>query len=122
MIPSNTLQFLYFCDFNKCLWAIFSQLSFKNLSGYIFWVRLLRPKIIKNGYKSPLIKACELKVWVKLPPDVFQNVKTVQQRKPNLNFIRVIKIHLLIKVLYRLIWCNLSRRYFLFYALNISLY
>ena len=25
------------------------------------------------------------------PPDVFQNVKTVQQRKPNLNFIRVIK-------------------------------
>ena len=50
MISSNTLQFQNFWDFNKCLQAIFTQLSF-----------------------------------------VFQNVKTVQQRKPNLNFIRVIK-------------------------------
>ena len=31
------------------------------------------------------------------------------------------KIHLLIKVLYRHIWFNLCRRYFLFHALNVSL-
>ena len=31
------------------------------------------------------------------------------------------KIHLLIKVLYRPIWFNLCRRYFLFHALNVSL-
>ena len=37
LIPSNTLQFQYFWDFNKCLEAIFSQLTF----GYIFWMRLL---------------------------------------------------------------------------------
>ena len=88
MIPSNTSQFQYFWDFNKCLWAIFSQLSFEN-SGY-FWLRFLWLKIIKNHYKLPL-KVCELKVWFKWPLDVFQNVKTVQQRKPNLNSIRVIK-------------------------------
>ena len=33
MIPSNTLQFQYFWDFNKFLQAIFSQLSFEN-----FWL------------------------------------------------------------------------------------
>ena len=73
LMSSNTLQFQYFWDFNKYLQVIFSQLTFPNKS-----------------YKSPL-KVCELKVWVKQPPDVFQNVKTVQQRKPNFNFIRVIK-------------------------------
>ena len=89
MIPSNTIQFQYFWDFNKCIRAIFSELSFKNL-WLLFWVRLFWLKIIKNCFKSPL-KVCELKVWVKQPPDVFQNVETFQQRKPNLNFIRVIK-------------------------------
>ena len=34
MIPSNTLQFQYFRDFNKCLRAIFSQLSFANFGLY----------------------------------------------------------------------------------------
>ena len=32
----NTVQFQYFWDFNKCLQAIFSQLSFQN-----FWLYLL---------------------------------------------------------------------------------
>ena len=36
MILSNTLQFQYFLDFNKCLRAIFSQLSIEN-----FWLYLL---------------------------------------------------------------------------------
>ena len=43
----NTLQFQYFWDFNKCLQAIFSQLSFEN-----FWLYLsgevADPKIIKD--------------------------------------------------------------------------
>ena len=36
MISSNTLQFQYFWDFNKCLQAVFSQSSFEN-----FWLHLL---------------------------------------------------------------------------------
>ena len=40
----NTLQFQYFWDFNKCLRAIFSQLSFENfwlyLSGEVAEARL----------------------------------------------------------------------------------
>ena len=86
-----------------------SEQSFPNevlkISGYIFWVRLQWLKIIKNYCKSPL-KVCELKVWVKYPPDVFQNVKTVHQRKPNLNFIRVIKNSSFKQsfVWFRLIW------------------
>ena len=90
MISSNTLQLQYFWDFNKYLQAIFSQLSFENFRLYLLGARLFWLKIIKNHFKSPL-KVCELKVWVKKPPDVFQNVKAVQQMKANLDFIRVIK-------------------------------
>ena len=50
MTSSNTLQFQYFGDFNKCLQAMKA--------------RLFSLKIIKSYYKSPL-KVCELKVWVK---------------------------------------------------------
>ena len=32
MTPTNTLQLQYVWDFNKCLQAIFSQLSFENFS------------------------------------------------------------------------------------------
>ena len=60
MIPSNTLQFQHFWDFNECLQAIFSQLSFENFWQYLFGARL-KLKIIKNYYMSPL-KVCELKV------------------------------------------------------------
>ena len=77
-----------------------------NLFPAKFW------KFLAILFKSPF-KVCNLKVWVKYPPDVFQNVKTVQQRKPNLNFIRVIKIHLLIKVLYMHIWFNPLQTIFL---------
>ena len=35
MIPSNTLQFQYFWDFNKCLREIFSQISFENFRLYL---------------------------------------------------------------------------------------
>ena len=31
----NTLQFQYFWDFNECLRAIFSQLSFENFGLYL---------------------------------------------------------------------------------------
>ena len=124
MISSNTFQFQYFWDFKKCPQAIFSQLSFENFWLYLLGARLFWLKIIKNyyvTYKSRL-GICELKVWVKYSPDVFQNVKAVSQRKPILNFIRVIKIHLFIKVLYGHIWFNLCRWYFLLHALNVSLY
>ena len=45
MIPSNTLQFQYFWDFNKCLRAIFSQLSFVN-----FWLDLLGEVVMTQNY------------------------------------------------------------------------
>ena len=106
-MSSNTLQFQYFWDFSKCHQAIFSQLTFENFWLYLLGARLFWLKIIKNYCKSPL-KVCELNVWVKRPPDVFQNLKTVQERKSNLNFIRVTKIHLLINIFYRLIWFNLA--------------
>ena len=54
MIPSNTLQFQYFWDFNKCLQAIFSQLSFENFWLYLLGARLFYLKIIKSYYKSPI--------------------------------------------------------------------
>ena len=54
------LQFQYF---NKCLLAIFAQLSWKYLAIYFGW-GLFWLQIIKIYYKSPL-KVCELKVWVK---------------------------------------------------------
>ena len=79
MIWSNTLQFEYFRDFNKCLQAIFFQLSFEKLWLYLLGARLFWIKIIKNYYQSP--------------PKVYQmySKKLRQFRKPNLNFIRVIK-------------------------------
>ena len=50
MRPSNTLQFQCFWDFNKCLGAIFSQLSFEN-----FWLYILgEVAMTQNYFKSPL--------------------------------------------------------------------
>ena len=60
MIPSNTLQFQHFWDFNKYLQAIFSQLSFENFWQYVLGATL-KFKIIKNYHMSPP-KVCELKV------------------------------------------------------------
>ena len=45
MISSNTLRFQYFWDFNKCLRAIFSQLSFEN-----FWLYLLGEVVMTQYY------------------------------------------------------------------------
>ena len=61
MTSSNNLSFQYFWNFNKCLQAIFSQLSFENFWLYLLDAILFSLKIIKNYYKSPL-KVCELKV------------------------------------------------------------
>ena len=44
-IPSNTLQFQYFWDFDKCLRAIFSQLNFEN-----FWLYLLGEAVMTQNY------------------------------------------------------------------------
>ena len=38
MRPSNTLQFQYFWDLNKCLQAIFSQLPFENFLLHLLGV------------------------------------------------------------------------------------
>ena len=35
MIPDNNLHFQYFCDFNKCLRAVFFQLNFENFWQYL---------------------------------------------------------------------------------------
>ena len=35
MIPSDTLQFQYFWDFNNCLQAFLSRLSFENFGLYL---------------------------------------------------------------------------------------
>ena len=44
----NTVQGQYFWDYNKCLQAIFSQLSFEN-----FWLYLLGEAVMtQNYYKS----------------------------------------------------------------------
>ena len=59
MISSITLQFQYFWDFNKCLQAIISQLSFEIFWLYLLGAGLFWLKIIKN-YKSPF------KVWIKV--------------------------------------------------------
>ena len=45
MIPSNTLQFQYSWDLNKCLRAIFSHLSFEN-----FWLYLLGEAAMTQNY------------------------------------------------------------------------
>ena len=42
--PSNTLILQYFGDFNKCLQAIFSQLSLKN-----FWLYLLAEVVMNQN-------------------------------------------------------------------------
>ena len=78
-------NFQYFWDFNKCPQAIFSKLSFENFWLYLLGARLFWLKIIENCCKS-FLKVCELNVWVKYAPDVFQNVNTVQKIKPNLQF------------------------------------
>ena len=52
----NTLQFQYFSDFNKCLKAIFFQLSFENswlhLLGEVAMTQTLL-KITQKYFKSP---------------------------------------------------------------------
>ena len=45
MIPSNTLKFQYIWDFNKCLRAIFSQLSFGNV-----WLYRLGEVVMTQNY------------------------------------------------------------------------
>ena len=45
MIPNINLQFQYFWDFNKCLRAIFSELSFEN-----FWQYLLGEVVMTQNY------------------------------------------------------------------------
>ena len=45
MTPSNTLQFQYIRDFNKCLRAIFSQLSFGD-----FWLYRLGEVVMTQNY------------------------------------------------------------------------
>ena len=45
IIPTNTLQFQYFWDFNKYLRAIFSQLSFENL-----WLYILAEVVMTQNY------------------------------------------------------------------------
>ena len=44
-IPSNTLQFQYFWDFNKRLRAMFYQLSFEN-----FWLYILGEVVMAQNY------------------------------------------------------------------------
>ena len=56
---NNTLRFQYLWDFNKCLQAIFSQLSFENFWLFLLVARLFWLKIIKNYDKSHL-EVCEL--------------------------------------------------------------
>ena len=49
IITSNTLQFQYFWDFNKCFRAIFSQLRFEN-----FWLYLLGEVVMIRNYQKLL--------------------------------------------------------------------
>ena len=66
-------------------------------------------KMTQNYYQSPL-KVNELKVWDKQPPDVFQNVKTVQQQGSLISILTgSSKICLLVRVL--CIWFNLCWRF-----------
>ena len=91
MISSNTLQCQYFWHFSKCLQVIFSQIK---ISDYIVWVL--------GCFDSKLLKIISyLLKSVNQMSDfgshqMYSNVKTVQQRKPNLNFI----------------WFNICRQYF----------
>ena len=92
-----------------------SEQSFPNqvlkISGYIFWLRLLYSKLLKI-------------IISHLSKSVNQRSELRQFSKGNLISISLesSKIHLLMKVLYRPTWFNLCRQYFLFYALNVSLY
>ena len=45
MITSNTLQFQYFWDFNKCLLAIFTQLRFESR-----WLYILGEVVMTQNY------------------------------------------------------------------------
>ena len=45
MISSNTLQFQYFWDFNKCLQAIFTQLRFESR-----WLYILGEVVMTQNY------------------------------------------------------------------------
>ena len=120
MITSNNLQLQYLWDFNKCFQAILSQLRFENFWLYLLGAGLFWLKIIKSHYKSPL-KVCKLKFWVKLPPDVFKMSRKFSKGSLISISSDLSKNHLLIKVLYRPIWFNLCRGYFLFHSLNVSL-
>ena len=119
MISSNTLQFQYFWDFNKCLLALFSQLSFENFWLYLFVATLFWLKIIKNI--SHLLKFVNLRS--ELSSHQMYSKMLRQFSKWSLISIssESSKIHLLIKVLYGSTWFNLCWQYFLFYALNVSL-
>ena len=115
MIPSNTLQFQYFWDFIKCLLAIFSKLSFEN-----FWLYFLG-EVCFNLKLFKIIIIHLLKS--ELSSHQMYSKMLRQFSKGSLISISLesSKIHLLINVLYRPIWFNLCRRYFLLHALNISL-
>ena len=120
MISSNTQQFQYFWDFNKCLQAIFSQLSFENFWLYLLVATLFWLKIIKNVI-SHLLK------FVNLKPELssHQTYSKMLRQFSKGSLISISsessKIHLLIEALYRNIWFNLCRWYFLFHDLNVSL-
>ena len=111
MIPNNPLKFHYFCDFNKCLRAIFSQLSYENFWLHIFWVRLSWLKIIKSYYKSPP-KVCELnQIYSKILRQFSKGSLISVSLEPS-------KIRILIKVLYWSFWLTFAD--FLFHALDVS--
>ena len=118
MISNNTLQFQYFQDFNKFLQTIFSQLSFEN-----FWLYLLGAKLFLHKVKIIICHILKSAIQrSKLSShQMFQNVKTVQQRKPHLSFIRVIKSSSFMQsFIQAYLVFNLCRRHFLFHALNVS--
>ena len=110
-------KFQYFWDFNKCIQAVFFQLSFEHFWLYHLGASLLWLKIIKNYYKSAL-KVCK---WIS---SLQMHSKMLSQiNKGSLISVssKSSKIYLWIKVLYGPIWFNLWRQYFLFHALNASL-
>ena len=97
------LQSQYFWDLR--LRAIFSHLSFGKFWRYIFGEVAITQNYwrwLTNIYLSHLApEVHELKVWVKYPPDTFQNVNKVQQQGGLISVsAESSKIHLLIKV-----WC-----------------
>ena len=115
MILSNTLQFQCFCNLNKYLWAIFSQKFWKLMALSFEW-GCYGSKFLKTII-SYLLKSVNLR-------SELSSHQMYSKSKGSLISIssESSKIHLLIKVLYRHIWFNLCRRYFLFHALNVSLW